>query len=284
LNSAATNDLSAVMHGGFAAAHAFGTIVANGRDVHAYWIDTRFMKASDTAGAIFATDSRDSGATFGADRPVYRAEVCPCCQLAAAANSETVLLATRQVYPGSTRDSAVSRSDDSGKTFGAPVRAGEARWKLEGCPLKRTVIAVDGDEVYTAWFTAASDPGGVFFSRSSDGGRSFQQAIAMHPAASVSDAPSIAAAPGGRVIVAWHGKTGGERQVFLRMSEDHGARFGDLKGAPHVVGVQGPAASAAYPEVVLAANGKSGYLSWQQGQAAVVTQFTIGDSQASAAR
>jgi hypothetical protein len=277
LNSAATNDLSAVMHGSFAAAHAFGTIVASGRDVHAYWIDTRFMKAEDTAGAIFAADSRDGGRTFSADRPIQAVDACPCCQLAGAARDDALFLTSRQVYPGGTRDSAVSRSDDTGRAFGAPVRAGEARWKLEGCPLKRTVIALDGDYVYTAWFTAAAEPGGVFFSRSRDGGRSFEREVALHPAAAVSDAPSIAAARGGRVVVAWHGKTGGERRVFLRVSDDHGGSFGD------VVEVPGPASAAAYPEVVLAADGRSGYLSWQQGQTAVVARIELGDVAARAA-
>jgi hypothetical protein len=272
LNSAATNDLSAVMHGGFAAAHAFGTLVAMGRDVHAYWIDTRFMKPEDTAGAIFAADSRDAGASFSADRPIQRADACPCCQLAGATQADAVLLASRQVYPGGTRDSAVSRSEDAGATFGAPVRAGEARWKLDGCPLKRTVVATDGDYVYTAWFTGASPPGGVFFSRSRDGGRSFEAAVPMHPQAAVSDAPSLAAAPGGRVVVAWHAKTGGERRVFLRTSSDYGASFGGIVEAP------GPATAAAYPEVVIAADGRAGYLSWQQGQTAVVAPFTIGRS------
>jgi hypothetical protein len=272
LNSAATNDLSAVMHGGFAAAHAFGTIVANGRDVHAYWIDTRFMKPEDTAGAIFAADSRDAGASFSADRPIQRADACPCCQLAAATQADAVLLASRQVYPGGTRDSAVSRSEDAGATFGAPVRAGEARWKLDGCPLKRTVVATDGDHVYTAWFTGAAPPGGVFFARSRDGGQSFAAAVPLHPEAAVSDAPSLAAAPGGRVVVAWHAKTGGERRVFLRTSADHGATFGGVVEAP------GAATAAAYPEVVVAADGRAGYVAWQQGQTAVVAPFTIGEA------
>lgn len=270
LNSPATNDLSAVMHGGFAAAHAFGTIVAAGeRDVHAYWIDTRFMKPEDTAGAIFAADSRDGGSTFSADRPIQRSEACPCCQLAVVTQNDAVFLASRQVYAGGTRDSAVSRSGDDGASFGAPVRAGEARWKLDGCPLKRTVVATDGDYVYTAWFTGATPPGGVFFLRSRDGGGSFDAALPMHPAAAISDAPSIAAAPGGRVVVAWHGKTGGERRVFLRASSDYGTTFGD------VVEVASPSSAAAYPEVLLAPDGESGYLSWQQGQGAVVASFAV---------
>jgi hypothetical protein len=229
------------------------------------------MKAEDTSGAIFAADSRDGGATFSADRPIQTTDACPCCQLAAAVRGDTVLLATRQVYPGGLRDSSVSRSTDSGQTFGSPVRAGEAKWKLDGCPLKRTVIATDGDHVYTAWFTAGVEPGGVYFSRSRDGGRSFQPEVALHPAAAVSDAPSLAVAPGGRVMVAWHAKAVGERRVFLRMSDDHGASFGE------VIEVPGPATVAAYPEIVLAPDGRSGYLAWQQGQSVVVASITIGD-------
>ena len=88
LNATADNDLSATMHGGFVAAHAFGTLLAtdNG-DVHVYWIDTRLMDESDTAGALFTAVSRNGGESFEPDQPVMEDSVCPCCQLAADATS-----------------------------------------------------------------------------------------------------------------------------------------------------------------------------------------------------
>lgn len=263
LNSSAKNDLSAVMHGGFAAAHAFGTLTTDeSGGVHVYWIDTRWMVEGDTVSALFAATSRDNGKTFASDSAVYKTNVCPCCQLDAATRDEQVFLSTRWVFAGGSRDSAVAISNDSGEKFAEPTRLGEGRWIIEGCPLKRTAIDVSGEHVYTAWYTAGQDPAGVYFAGSSDGGVTYEESIAMHPDALVSDAPSVAALDDGTVFVAWHAKTGGARRVFVRVSIDHGESF----SAP--VEVPAPEGTAAYPEIV--AGGGRAYLAWQQDESVYV--------------
>ncbi|MEZ5564915.1 MAG: sialidase family protein [Gammaproteobacteria bacterium] len=267
LNSPATNDLSAVMHGGFAAAHAFGTIIANGNDVQAFWIDTRAMKETDTAGAIWRAVSRDGGATFGADTIAYANNICPCCQLAAATVGDRVLLSNRKTYPGGFRDGAVGAASSPTAPFGDEVRVGEGQWKIDGCPLKRAAIAASGDNVYTASYTGGRDPAGVYFSRSTDGGASFEPAVAMHPGAAVSDAPTLATSPNGTVYIAWHGKTDSGRRVFVRVSTDHGVNFSPVTELPS------PAGTAAYPEFDIAPDG-SAWLAWQQDQVVYVTRVT----------
>jgi hypothetical protein len=268
LNSAATNDLSAVMHGGFAAAHAFGTLLVSGDNVQAYWIDTRNMSEKDTAGAAWRAVSRDGGATFGPDEPAYAGNVCPCCQLSAAMAGDTVLLASRMTYPGGFRDSAVGGAKVRGKGFAPAVRVGEGQWKIDGCPLKRTDIATAERNVYTVSYTGGRDPAGVYFSRSGDGGTTFGPAIAMHPEAAVSDAPSVASAPSGTVIVAWHGKTDGGRRIFLRASTDGGATFSPPTALPAPDGI------GAYPELAMAPDG-SAWLSWQQDQVVYIVRVTL---------
>lgn len=270
LNSPAGNDLSAVMHGGFASAHAFGTLLAAGDGVHAYWIDTRFMGEKDPAGALFAAFSGDGGRSFTPDEPVYRNDVCPCCQLAAAATgpgNREVLLGTRTTFEGGFRDSTVSHST-SGDRFGDRVPVGGARWAIEGCPLKRTAIAAAGDQVYTAAFNGAAEPAGVWFARSGDRGRRFDQPVLIHPGAAISDAPTVAATADGRVYVAWHGKTDGPRRVFLRASADGGRTFGDVMELPSAPG------TAAYPELDIAPDG-SAWLVWQQEQAAAIVRLNL---------
>jgi hypothetical protein len=268
LNSPAKNDLSAVMHGGFAAAHAFGTLATAGEaDVHVYWIDTRNMAPQDTAGAIFAVTSRNGGKTFSADSPVYATAVCPCCQLAAVASDGNILLGSRAVSAEGFRDGAVSVSADHGRHYGERVRLGNGRWKIDGCPLKRIAIAAAGPMVFAAWYTAGEDPAGVWFSRSGDGGRTFAAPIVMHPDAAVADAPSVAAGADGQVYVAWHGKTGGDRRVFLRASMDQGVVFSPVQELP------APAGVASYPEIV-AAPGGGALIAWQQEQAVYVARVS----------
>ena len=263
LNSPAGNDLSGVMHGGYAAAHAFGTLTTDAQGgVHVYWIDTRLMSEQDTAGALFAATSRDNGETFASDAAVYANQVCPCCQLDAATRGEQVFLSSRWVFDGGSRDSAVAISNDSGRTFPEPARLGEGRWMIDGCPLKRATIAVVDEHVYTAWFTAGQDPAGAYFARSADGGETYQKSFALHPDALISDAPSVAALEDGTVFVAWHAKTGDLRRVFVSVSADYGQSF----SAP--VEVPAPEGTAAYPEIV--AGGGRAYLAWQQDEAAFV--------------
>jgi hypothetical protein len=268
LNSAATNDLSAVMHGGFAAAHAFGTLLVDGDDVQAFWIDTRDMTEKDTAGAAWRAVSRDGGRTFAPDHAAYADSVCPCCQLSAAKSGDRVLLSSRVTYPGGFRDSAVGPASAGSEPFEPPVRVGEGQWKIEGCPLKRTAIAAADRNVYAAAYTGGRDPAGVYFSRSLDGGRTYLPAILMHPGAAVSDSPAVASGPDGTVIVAWHAKTDGGRRVFLRGSTDGGASFSEVTELP------APAGIAAYPELDIAPDG-SAWLAWLQEQAVYVVRVTV---------
>lgn len=268
LNSAASNDLSAVMHGGFAAAHAFGTLLVSGDIVRTFWIDTRAMTEKDTAGAAWQAVSRDGGTTFTPDEVGYATEVGPCCQLAAAMAGSTPLLASRMTYPGGFRDSAVGVAESAGKGYGKPVRVGEGQWKIDGCPLKRTAIAAAGANVFTAAYTGGREPAGVYFSRSTDSGASFKPAVAIHAEAAISDAATVAAAPDGRVYVAWHGKTDGGRRVFVRASTDGGLSFSPVTELPSPPGV------AAYPELDIAPDG-SAWLAWQQDTVAYVARVSV---------
>lgn len=226
-------DLSAFMHGGYAEAQTFGTLIASGRRVQALWIDTRAMQAETDSGALYTAISTDDGASFASDAAVYADRVCPCCQLTAAAGAgERLYLGSREATADGFRDSTVARSDDGGRTFGPRVRLGSDRWSINGCPLKPTVVAADGRHVYAAGFSGATDPGGVRFAASADHGERFGSFTAVHPEAAVSDAPSLVALGRGRLALAWHGKlpapAGGPpavRQVFLRLGRAHGARW-----------------------------------------------------------
>ena len=261
LNSAANNDLSAIMHGGFVAAHAFGTVLAaNNGDVHAFWIDTRLMDESDTAGALFSAVSRDGGETFERDRPIFEDLICPCCQVAAGEANAAIFLTSRQTFPGGYRDASIVTSKDQGRSFDAPVRVGEGRWQIEGCPLKRIDVATRGKYVHTASYTSGREPTGVYLSRSIDGGATYENPLLVHAGARIADSPSVVADGQGRVYVVWHAKTVGPRRLFLRVSTDNGQTY----SAP--IEVPTPEGTAAYPEIAAASDGTA-YIAWQQGNA-----------------
>jgi len=218
LSTVTDADLAQVIHGGFASVAAFGTMgVAPNGDVHLVWIDTRDMKSGADNASIYGVVSHDDGRTFTQDRVEAAGGVCPCCQLSLAFDADSrPWLGSRLVTPDGVRASTVARADGVDGSFGTRVSTGGAPWKIDGCPLKPTVLAVRGDTVYTAVHNGAEDPPGVLLAVSRNGGASFEAAYPAHPGAQVSDAPAIALAGGDRAVVAWHAKADGPRRIFYR--------------------------------------------------------------------
>lgn len=260
LNGEPAEDLAAIVHGGLSQAHVFGTL-AVGRDgsVYAFWLDTRDMTEEDTTSKIFMAVSRDDGETWEAEREVFGAGACPCCQLTSTIGSGGELyLGGRVVHEGNRRDPVVAVSTDGGRSFSPRVTVNGPPWILDGCPLKPTALAARGTHVYAAVFNGAIDPGGVLFSRSTDGGRTFDEPTRLHPDAAVADAPALAVSDRG-VYAFWHAKAGGERRVFMRASTDHGATLSAVTELPAPAGSGGGPAAAAAPD-------GGAVVVWQQGE------------------
>ncbi|MDX2223569.1 MAG: hypothetical protein SFV21_12515, partial [Rhodospirillaceae bacterium] len=221
-------DMTGRIHGGYMSAATFGTlaVAANGA-VSVFWIDSRDMGADTDARALYVRTSRDDGANFDAERELIPTDVCPCCQMMAGAGGDEVLLSVRMVMPDGARPSMLMRIAADGTIIQPPVDTGGARWELDGCPQKATAVVQHGPDVFAAVYNGAGEPPGVYLSRSTDRGRSFAPAAAVHPEAQVSDAPSLAV-NGRFVLAAWHGKTDGPRRVFTRMYDLDGRPAGPV--------------------------------------------------------
>jgi hypothetical protein len=220
---------------------------------------------------LFHADLRPDGTRL---ETRVAADVCFCCKTAVAAGpGGVVYVAWRHIYPPNLRDVAVARSDDGGRTFGAPVRVSEDGWALDGCPDDGPAIGVDARGVlHVVWPTLAIPGGrkGIFYSRSVDGGRTFA------PRARVDESPGGAAHPqlavaGESVFVAWEEASGGRRRVSLR----------------EIIGNDGPEAPAALarmgPTTVLSA-GPASYPALTSTPGAVVVAWTEEESAASVIR
>ena len=184
--------------------------------------------------------------------------MCPCCQLTLAfGDDDTAYMGYRKIYEDG-RDSTVARSADGGKIVQwAEGRLDLARWDINGCPLKPTELAIDGDRVYSASFTGGEDPAGVYFSRSTDGGDTFSGARQVHPAAGYSDAPALTIDGMGKIRLVWHAKTGGPRRLFTSVSIDGGVSLSEP------VEIESPAGTSAYPATDVTADGTV-WVTWQQ--------------------
>ena len=259
LNQAARNDLTGVIHGGFAAAHTFGTLIVDHQDrVHAYWIDTRDMSTDQNNGSVFSASSTDGGRTFGKDTPIFRNDVCPCCQLTATPMGSGVMLASRRVSEGNFRDPAVAVSA-TGVDFSDRIKLGGGRWQLDGCPLKPVGLASRGQDVVAAYFTLGEAVPGAYVVNSSDGGASFSPARLLHPSVKNSDMPTVVAVGKTEWIAVWQAELPEGRALFAANSHDGGHTF----SSPRQVG--GGSGTPSFPVLVSGGTERAAYLLWLQG-------------------
>jgi len=125
-------------------------------DVVAVWLDHREVPARTTGTAMSGAHQHEATNQQQAADGVARAQlsqiffatlndpasaraiapgVCYCCKTSIATGANgTVVAAWRHVYTGNTRDIAVAKSSDGGRTFASPVRVSEDNWVLDGCP------------------------------------------------------------------------------------------------------------------------------------------------------
>lgn len=251
-------DRTEILGEGLSATFSFGTMgLGPNGTVYTAWQDIGEMtQSADGANAHMAI-SRDDGRTFTTESAAIDSnDVCPCCQLTLAFTGDDVLLGYRKLYADG-RDSTIARSSDGGATFSHQARVPLAPWDINGCPLKPTEMAVDGERVYTASYTGGEDPPGVYFTRSEDSGNSFQPARQLHPGADYSDAPELSVAPDGTVTIVWQSKADGVRRLFVAESADGGQSLSAPKELPT------PAGGSAFPATDVGPDG-SVYVTWQQ--------------------
>jgi hypothetical protein len=125
-----------------------------------------------------------------------------------------------------------ARSGDGGRTFSAPLNLsnsipgdGKGRINKEVWHNGSYDLAVGpGDTLYAAW---TEYDGPLWFSRSTDGGRSFTRPVRVagsHTAPA--RAPSLAAGPDGAVYLAWTYGDDSGADIHLAVSPDGGTSFG----------------------------------------------------------
>jgi hypothetical protein len=123
----------------------------------------------------------------------------------------------------------VAKSTDGGRTFSRPV---SASWSVSGPDSfqDKEFITADGTggpfdgNVYVSWTRFSSQGSQIMFARSSDGGRSFERAIALSPPGHFVQGSIPRVGPNGEVYVAWRDfNTPG---IFVSKSTDGGRTFG----------------------------------------------------------
>jgi len=157
--------------------HGFVSIVPLAGDrFEILWLDGR-ETAVDAKGIPLGTGVMTlRSATLDADGHVGETRlidkrVCDCCSTDAVPVAETVLAVFRDRSEGDIRDISTATLDPGGWTPVRPLH--DDGWKISACPVNGPALAVSGDQVAAAWFTAPLQKGTVNVAFSADGGKTF---------------------------------------------------------------------------------------------------------------
>lgn len=225
----------------------------------AAWLDKRGVVAAAKQGkaypgaAVAFSWSEDGGNTFSPSR-IAHDNSCECCRLGVAFTAPgrpAVLF--RNVFGGTVRDHAIITFADA-TTPGPLERVSVDDWKLEGCPHQGPSLALSPARTYHAvWSTQGDVRKGLFYARSTDGGRHFSTPMALGNPDHDLSRPYVTALPGA-VWLAWKDFDGEEASVNVRLSRDDGVTW----SAPRVVAKTADASD--HP--MLVTDGRHAYLSW----------------------
>jgi hypothetical protein len=193
---------------------------------------------------LLLSSSSDLGGTFRAPA-LAASNVCPCCRPAIAADDAGHwYLAWRDTDESQVRNVVVAMSKDRGATWSEPVPVPGPDWRIQGCPHAGPDLQVHEGELFVTWYTEASGDARLFASRSSDGGRSFEEPIDLAGRILDPNHPEFATMDRSLFVV-FQGRDGAEQGSFGRTGVY--LREIGFDASPIPIAVPRGSGSAAYP-------------------------------------
>ncbi len=226
----------------------------------AAWLDKRNRVPAKARGetyvgaALAFAWSGDHGATVS-DTRIAQDNTCECCRLGIAfAGPGRPAVVFRNVFDGTVRDHAVTTFVDP-RTPGPIYRVSVDDWKTDVCPHQGPSLAISAQGTYhVTWFTNGNVRKGVFYARSSDGGRTFSDPVPIGLADHNPSRPFLIAAEDTLWLV-WKEFDGQKTTVPAMISHDDGRTW----SKPDIVAETSDASD--HPQLI--ANGRRVFLSWQ---------------------
>ena len=149
--------------------------------------------------------SSDRGKTFGRDYRIL-SDVCECCRTTLAIDAHGTIFLSYRTVPNTgpmLRDIVVARSSNAGKTF-TPVSVSADGWEVNGCPVAGPSLNLDaaGNPVIV-WFMGGEEKPGLYFSRSTDGGKTYAPRQTLDATQHIGKHVHLAGGLGKPLFVAW---------------------------------------------------------------------------------
>jgi hypothetical protein len=218
-------------------------------DLYAVWLDGRDQADPEGTFSIYFAKSTDLGSTWSKNIRIAGG-VCPCCRPSIAfGDHDEVYIAWRKVFPGDVRDVVVAVSRNGGGSWTEPVRAGVDDWVLHACPDVGPTLAVKGDRLYVAWYSAGGGEASVRMSYSDDGAKTFSAKQII--SAGINDAthPEFAVGSDGNIALVFQGRP--KREGWSGTAAYVAEISNDSFHKPVEVPAQ---AAASYPAIALGAD------------------------------
>jgi hypothetical protein len=215
------------------------------------WLDGRKFAAGDSA------DMTLRHARLGPDGSLHDeveldARVCDCCQTAAAAPVDRVLVAYRDRSDAEVRDISLLRYRDG--RWSGPEPFSNDGWKIDGCPVNGPALAASGGDVALAWFAAPGGAGHVRVALSRDAGDSFGAPRVVDDGDPLGRV-DVEVLSGGGAVVSWLETVSGGAEVRLRLVAADGSA-----GPSFGVAATTAARSGGFPR--LARSGHQAIVAW----------------------
>lgn len=159
--------------------HGFVTVFPSGDDAGLIWLDGRKTGLEPTdnpvdTGMTLRGAAVDAAGDISADQLIDDF-ICDCCQTDVAVTPSGPIAVYRDRTADEIRDISLSRYTDG--AWQAPEPFSADSWEIAACPVNGPEIAVHGDYVAVAWFTAAGTVPRVKVRISRNGGRTFGDEI-----------------------------------------------------------------------------------------------------------
>lgn len=188
-----------------------------------------------TDGMLRYTYSNDFGKSF-AQVQTIKGGACECCQPSLIAIGEQVWLAYRGLElhtdGNNIRDILVAISNDGGKTYQNTTRVSDGHWYLNACPIAGPSFSSFEDTLYITWMDGREAEantkftGSVWFSSSTDLGKSFSPNIKINPNPEIHQTmPFMAIDSTGDIHLVWETHSPDARAIQYAYSDDNGNIF-----------------------------------------------------------
>ena len=187
--------------------HGFASWVVEGEALRAFWLDGRAML--DEGPMSLRTALVGKGVS---PSEVLDERVCDCCATSAVIVGGEPLVVFRDRDENEVRDIAVVRREAGRWGLTEPVSSDQ--WVIPGCPVNGPATAVAGEDLFVAWFTAASEEPRVQAAISRDGGASFGESILIDADDPVGRVDLTSAGDSGGIL-SWLASGKGRARVML---------------------------------------------------------------------